>query len=122
MMLRKPSSSHHVWLRRSYISLSTGIGPSPRTNADRSNRIRPPPPAASAAPPVPPTSRRTSGGAPPHLAYDLPLSWLGSAPPLAEPLRKGLATMPLCHCDKRGSSSAVRSGTSCAADVVAMRR
>src|SRR3954451_12043126 len=50
--LRKPSSSHHVWLRRSYIWLSTGMGLFPRTNADRSNRIRPPPPLASAARPV----------------------------------------------------------------------
>src|SRR3954464_15579620 len=84
--LRKPSSSHHVWLRRSYIWLSTGMGPSPRTNAERSNRSRPPPPLASAA-------RRYSDvqphirGAPPHLACDLPLSWLGSAPLLAQSRR-----------------------------------
>src|SRR4051795_10989719 len=80
--LRKPSSSHHVWLRRSYIWLSTGMGPSPRTNAERSNRIRPPPPLASAArrySDVPPHIR----GAAPHLACDLPLSWLGSPPPFA---------------------------------------
>src|SRR5215208_1253519 len=88
MTLRKPSSSHHVWLRRSYIWLSTGMGPSPRTNAERSNRIRPPPPLASAArrySDVPPHIR----GAPPHLACDLPLSWLGSAPLLARCSRLG---------------------------------
>src|SRR5215211_2292892 len=82
MTLRKASSSHHVWLRRSYIWLSTGMGPSPRTNAERSNRIRPPPPLPSAArrySDVPPHIR----GAPPHLACDLPLSWLGSAPLVA---------------------------------------
>src|SRR4051795_9916916 len=94
--LRKPSSSHHVWLRRSYISLSSGMGPSPRTNADPSNRIRPPPPTATGArrgTPPPPRHRRRHAprvryshvpppirGAPPHLAYELPLSWLGSAP------------------------------------------
>src|SRR5436190_18098541 len=80
--LRKPSSSHHVWLRRSYISLSTGIGPSPRTNAGRSNRTarhrrRQAPRVRYSH--VPPHIR----GAPPHLACDLPLSWLGSAPLLA---------------------------------------
>src|SRR3954451_242122 len=94
--LRKPSSSHHVWLRRSYISLSTGIGPSPRTNAGRSNlsaRHRRRQAQRVRYSPVPPHIR----GAPPHLACDVPLSWLGSAPLLA-------------HCDSDGSPPASGSG------------
>src|SRR5215212_9912488 len=76
--LRKPSSSHHVWLRRSYISLSTGIGPSlarTRVGATVSagHRRRQAPRVRYSH--VPPHIR----GAPPHLAWDLPLSWLGSA-------------------------------------------
>src|SRR3954451_6312073 len=81
--LRKPSSSHHVWLRRSYIWLSTGMGPSPaRTRIGatvfaRDRRWQAPRVRYSH---VPPHIR----GAPPHLAYDLPLSWLGSAPVIAQ--------------------------------------
>src|SRR5215208_3898234 len=114
MTLRKPSSSHHVWLRRSYIWLSTGMGPSPRTNAERSNRIRPPPPLASAArrhSDIPPHIR----GAPPHLACDLPLSWLGSAPLLAQrssgaaPLGPRRTTTPLWPIGSREISPLARS-------------
>src|SRR4051812_9480892 len=77
--LRKPSSSHHVWLRRSYISLSTGIGPSPRTNgvgATVSARHRRRPAQRVRYSHVPPHIR----GAPPHLACDSALvAWLGAA-------------------------------------------
>src|SRR5215212_1918581 len=92
---RKPSSSHHVWLRRSYISLSTGMGTSPRTNADRTNRIRPPPPSASAArPELPRPAAHPRSTASPRRRLAALVARIG-ATSRGGCRAKGLATMPL---------------------------
>src|SRR4051794_11556437 len=110
MMLRKPSSSHHVWLRRSYISLSTGMGPSPRTNADRTNRIRPPPPLASTArPELPRRAAHPRSTASPRLRLAALVARIG-ATSRGGCCAKGRPRCPYCHCDKRRSSSAVSIG------------
>src|SRR5215207_8599787 len=93
--LRKPSSSHHVWLRRSYISLSTGIGPLPSHERGSEQPYRPPPPSASAARPVlPRPAAHPRSTASPRLRLAALVARLG-ANSRGGCCTTGLATMPL---------------------------